>query len=119
MCGRKTSSNAARLSLFCTVGTDVCYWPDKRSGSSDHMRMQTTEIVEGAGAGERRGIRVVSVERLRPEYLVLIDHRVRNVVVIDPLHRRSHGNRQIRGREGEIMDRDHVRGILGRYRSGC
>src|SRR6266851_8514223 len=160
MCGRKTSSNAARLSLFCTVGTDVCYWPDKRSGSSDrsfnttslsslrrefdrctdkgvvmfgtlglkglrsfdddfsdHMRMQTTEIVEGAGAGERRGIRVVSVERLRPEYLVLIDHRVRNVVVIDPLHRRSHGNRQFRGREGEIMDRDPVRGILRCYRS--
>src|SRR5260370_41828198 len=98
MCGRKTSSNTARSFLFCTVGTDVCCWPDKRSGPSnrpfnttslssvrrksdrrtdkgvvmfgtlglddlrsfdddfsDHMRMQTTEIVEGAGAGERKG----------------------------------------------------------------
>src|SRR5258708_12008250 len=115
MCGRKTSSNAARSSLFCTVGTDVCCWPDKRSGSSDrsfnttslssvrrefdrctdkgvvmfgtlglkglrsfdddfsdHMRMQTTEIVEGAGASERKRIRVVRVTRLPPTSLLLI-----------------------------------------------
>src|ERR1700686_4803589 len=117
MCGKKTSSNAARSSLFCTIGTDVCCWPDKRLGPSDrsfsatslssvlqefdrctnkgvvmfrtpglkdlrsfdddfsdHMRMQTAEIIESSGTSERKGIRVVSVERLRPEYLVLIDH---------------------------------------------
>ena len=84
---------------------------------SDHLRMQTAEILEGAGASERKGIRVVGVERVRSEYLVLIDHQMRDIVVVDPLHRRSHRNRQFRGREGEIIDRDHVRGILGRYRS--
>ncbi len=78
--------------------------------------MQTAEIIESSGISECKGIRVVSVERLRPKYLVLIDHRVRNVVVIDPLDRRSHGNRQFRGREGEIVDRDHVRGIPRRHR---
>src|SRR5258708_21645210 len=110
MCGRKTSSNTARSSLFCTIRTDACCWPDKRSepsgrfpnktslGSvrqefdrctdkgvvmfgtlrfsvlwvlsafaihddfSDHMRMQSTEVVEGAGAGERIGKRIVSIE---------------------------------------------------------
>src|SRR6266851_3259870 len=160
MCGRKTSSNSARSSLFCTIATDFCCWLDERSEASDrsfkttswssvrrkfdrctdegvvmfgtprpkdlmsldddfsdHMRMQATEIVEGTGAGEREGKRIVSIERLRSEYLVLVDHRVRNVVVIDPLHRCSHGNRQFRGREGKIMDRDHVRGILRCYRS--
>ncbi|MDB5603390.1 MAG: hypothetical protein JWP25_290, partial [Bradyrhizobium sp.] len=28
---------------------------------SDHVRMQTTEVIEGAGAGEREGIRVVGI----------------------------------------------------------
>jgi hypothetical protein len=84
---------------------------------SDHLRMQTAEILEGAGASERKGIRVVGVERVRSEYLVLINHQMRDIVVVDPLHRRSHRNRQFGGREGEIIDRDHVRGILGRYRS--
>src|ERR1700681_352062 len=119
MCGRKTSSNTARSCLFCTIGTDACCWPDKRSEPSgrfpnktslssvrqkfnrctdkgvvmfgtlrfsvpwvrslhddfsDHVRMQTTEVVEGAGAGERIGKRIVSIERLRPECLVLVDH---------------------------------------------
>src|SRR6266404_4567776 len=125
MCGRKTSSNITRSSLFCTTGP--CFWPDKRSEHSrccfsaaslgsarrtfdrcadkdkgavpfgtfrisrfyddlcNHMRMQTAEIIESSGTSERKRIRVVSVERLRPEYLVLIDHRVRGVVVIDPL----------------------------------
>src|SRR6266404_890831 len=137
MCGRKTSSNTARSSLFCTIGTDACCWPDKRSEPSgrfpnktllssvrqefdrctdkgvvmfgtlrfsvlwrslhndfsDHMRMQSTEVTEGADAGERIGKRIVSIERLRPEGLVLIDHQMRDIVMVDPLHRRSHGNR--------------------------
>src|ERR1700732_4800478 len=126
MCGRKTSSNTARSSLVCTIGTRACCWPDKRSEPSnrcfntassssvcrklercidkgvvmfgtplhslyddlpDHLRMQTAEIVEGAGAAERKRIRVVGVERLRPKSRLLLDHRVRNVVVIDPLDR--------------------------------
>src|ERR1700731_4121052 len=118
MCGRKTSSNTARSSLFCTIGTDACCWPDRRSEPfgrppnktslssvrqefdrctdkgvvmfgtlrfsvlwrslhndfSDHLRMQSTEVIEGAGAGERIGKRIVSIERRRPEGLVLIDH---------------------------------------------
>src|SRR6266478_4144442 len=108
MCGRKTSSNSARSSLFCTIGTDACCWPDKRSEPSnrsfnttslssvrrksdrrtdkdvvmfgalgckplrllyddlpDHVRMKTAEIVERARASERKGIRVIGVERLR------------------------------------------------------
>ena len=81
------------------------------------MRMQTTEIIEGAGAGERKRIRVVGVERLRPKGGLLLDQRVRNVVVIDPLDRRSHSDRQFLGGEREIVDRDHVRGILRRYRT--
>src|SRR5882757_7772495 len=81
------------------------------------MRMQTAEIVERAGAGERKRIRVVGVERLRPECLVLVGYRVRNVVVIDPLDRGSYRNRQLLGREREIVDRDYVRGILRRYRA--
>src|SRR5216684_5067911 len=99
MCGRKTSSNITRSSLFCT--TRPCFWQDKRSepfkcsfgtaslGSacrtfdrradkdkcvvpfgtfrtsglfyddlSDHMRMQTAEIIESSGISERKGIRV-------------------------------------------------------------
>src|SRR5712664_4093089 len=110
MCGRKTSSNTARSSLFCTIGTDACCWLDKRSEPSnrsfnttslssvrrksdrrtdkgvvmfviarlkdlrsfdddisDHMRMQRIEVIEGAGAGERIGKRIVSIERLPPE----------------------------------------------------
>jgi hypothetical protein len=47
---------------------------------SDHMRMQATEVVEGTGAGEREGKRIVSIERLRSEYLVLVDHRMRDIV---------------------------------------
>src|ERR1700736_854848 len=160
MCGRKTSSNTARSFLFCTIGTDACCWPDKRSGPSsrpfnttssssvrrkfdrrtdegvvmfgtlrfknlrspyddfpNHMRMQTTEIIEGAGAGERKRIRVVGVERLRPKGGLLLDQRVRNVVVIDPLDRRSHSDRQFLRREREILDGDHVRGILRGYRT--
>src|SRR3954451_8791946 len=160
MCGRKTSSNTARSSLFCTVETGACCWPDKRSGPSnrsfnatsstsvcrksdrrtdngivmfgtprltalqsfddnfsDHMRMQAAEIVEGAGAGEGIGKRIVRIQRLRAEYLVLVDYGMRDIVVIDPLYRRTRGNRQFRGREGEIVDGDHVRGILRRYRS--
>src|ERR1700740_1487220 len=137
MCGRKTSSNTARASLFCTTGTDACCWADKRSEPSgrfpnktslsparqkfdrctdkgvvmfstqsfsvlwvrslhddfsDHMRMESTEVVEGAGAGERIGKRIVSIERLRPECLVLVDHYMRDIVTVQPLHRRSHGN---------------------------
>jgi hypothetical protein len=34
--------------------------------------------------------------------LVFIHHHVRNVVVIDPLHRRSHGNRQFWGRKVKL-----------------
>src|SRR6266576_5632905 len=138
MCGRKTSSNTARSSLFCTIGTDACCRPDQRSEPSNrsfdttssssvrrkfdrctdkgvvmflhtkilsalqslcddlpgHMRMQTAEIVERAGASERKGIRVVGVEHLRPKGRLLLDDRVRNVVVIDPLDRGSHSNRQ-------------------------
>jgi hypothetical protein len=86
---------------------------------SDHMRMQTTEIVEGASAGERIGKRIVSIERLRPERFVLANYQMRDIVVVDPLHRRSHRNRQFPGREGKIIDRDHVRGILGHYRGDC
>src|SRR6266404_1740637 len=160
MCGRKTSSNTARSSLFCTIGTDACCWPDIRSGPSDrsfnttssssvrrksdrrtdkgvvmfgtlrfgplrllyddlsdHVRMQTAEIVERTGASEGKRIGVVGVERLRPKGRLLLDYRMRNVVVIDPLDRGSHGNRQFLGREREIVDRDHVRGILRRYRT--
>src|SRR6266403_294342 len=118
MCGRKTSSNTARSSLFCTIGTDGCCCPDKRSEPSDrfpnktslspvpqefdrftdrgvvmfgtlrfsvlwrslhddfsdHMRMQATEVIEGARAGECIGKRIVGIERLRPERLVLTDY---------------------------------------------
>src|SRR5713101_4990606 len=85
----------------------------------DHMRMQAAEIVERTGAGERKRIGVVGVERLRPEGRLLLDYRVRNVVVIDPLDRGSDSDRQFLGREGEIVDRDLVgvlrRGILRRY----
>src|ERR1700730_12828992 len=130
MCGRKTSSNTARSSLFCTIGTDTCCWSDKRSEPfnrscnttfsssvrrrsdrrtdkgvvmfgtlrlkdlqslyddfSDHVRMQTAEVIEGSGAGERVGIRIVSIERLRPERLVFVDHGMRDIVVIDPFYR--------------------------------
>src|ERR1700730_10083324 len=66
---------------------------------SDHMRMQTTEIVEGAGVRERIGKRIVGIERLRPESLALIAHQMRDIVVVDPLHCRSHRNRQFQGRE--------------------
>lgn len=79
---------------------------------SDHVRMQATEVFEGTGAGERERKRIVSIERLRSEYLVLVDHRMRDIVVIDPLHRRSHRNRQLRGREGEIVDSDYAGAIL-------
>src|ERR1700724_1484842 len=79
--------------------------------------MQTTEIIEGACTGERVGIRVVSVEQLGPKRRLLLDYRVRNVVVIDPLDSGPHGNRECLGREREIVDRDHVRGILRRYRT--
>src|SRR6516164_10936437 len=60
-----------------------------------HMRMQAAEIIVGAGAGERKRKRVVSVQRLRPEGLVLVDHAVRDVVVIDELHRGPNGNREL------------------------
>src|SRR5260370_39121821 len=79
--------------------------------------MKAAEIVQRAGASESKRIRVVGVERLRPKGRLLLDHRMRNVVVIDPLDRRSHGNRKFLGREREIVDRDHVRGILRRYRT--
>src|SRR6266404_6562326 len=164
MCGRKTSSNTARSSLFCTIGTDACCWPDIRSGPSDrsfnttssssvrrksdrrtdkgvvmfgtlrfgplrllyddlsdHVRMQTAEIVERTGASEGKRIGVVGVERLRPKGRLLLDYRMRNVVVIDPLDRGSHSDRQFLGRKGEIVDGDLVyilhRAILRRYRT--
>src|ERR1700722_7974285 len=166
MCGRKTSSNTARSSLFCTTTTVVCCWPDKRSEPSDrssnttswrsvrrnfdrctdegvvmfgtltlkdlisldddlpdHVRMQTAEIVERSGACERVGIGVVGIERRRPEQLVLVGHGVRDVVVIDPLDRGSHRDRQFLRPELEIVDRDHVRFLrrsraVGQQRSG-
>src|ERR1700726_3061838 len=59
--------------------------------------MQTTEIIEGACTGERVGIRVVSVEQLGPKRRLLLDYRVRNVVVIDPLDGGPHGNRESLG----------------------
>src|ERR1700676_2283062 len=152
MCGRKTSSNAARSSLLCTIETDVRCWPDNRSEPSGrsintaflssvhpkfvrctdrvkvmsdaprvlkalqslyddfplHVRMQAAEIVERAGTGERKGIRVVSVERLRPKGLILVDYIVRNVVVIDPFHRCSNGDGQLRRGEGEVVDRNDI-----------
>src|SRR6202020_2920223 len=74
----------------------------------DHMWMQAAEIFERAGTGEGVGKRVVSVERLRAEGLVLVDHIGGDVVVIDPLHCRSHGNRQFRGGEGEVVDRNDI-----------
>src|ERR1700676_2495096 len=67
--------------------------------------MEAAEIVERAGTGERKGIRVVSVERLRPKGLILVDYIVRNVVLIDPFHRRSNGDGQLRRGEGEVVDR--------------
>ncbi len=79
--------------------------------------MQTAEIVERAGAGERKGIRVIGVERLGSKGCFLLDYRMRNVVMIDPLHRRSHRHRQLLGREREVIDGDHVRGVLRRYRT--
>src|ERR1700730_17113790 len=79
--------------------------------------MQTTEIIEGTCTGERVGIRVVSVEQLGPKRRLLLDHRVRNVVVIDPLDSGPHSNREFLGREREIVDRDYVRGVLRRYRT--
>src|ERR1700691_1859192 len=153
MCGRKTSSNAARSSLFCTIGTGVCCWPDNRSGPSGrsfntaflssvhrksarctdrgfvksvaprflnalsslyddlshHLRMQPAEVAERAGTGERVGIRVVRIEWLRPEGLVIFDHGVGNVVVIDELDRRSHRDRQFPRPEREVVDRDNIR----------
>src|SRR5579863_8588913 len=79
------------------------------------MRVQTTEIIERAGSGERVGIRIVSVERLRTEGQFLVHHRVGNVVVVDELDRRSHRDRQFLWREREVVDRDNIR-ILGRDR---
>src|SRR5450432_2847944 len=79
--------------------------------------MQTTEIIEGACTGERVGIRVISVEQPGPKRRLLLDHRVRNVVAIDPLDSGPHGNGEFLGREREIVDRDHVGGILRRYRT--
>src|SRR6266704_3390095 len=79
--------------------------------------MQTTEIIELASAGERKGIRVVGVERLRSKGCLLLHHRVRNVVVIDPLDGRSYSDRQFIGREREIVDGDRVRDIMRRYRT--
>src|SRR5712671_1098679 len=79
------------------------------------MRMQAAEIIERAGTGERKGIRIVSIERLRPEGLVLVDHRVRYVVMIDPLHRRSYRYRQLRWGKGEVVDRNDIC-LLGRER---
>src|SRR3984957_20985251 len=73
-----------------------------------HMRMQAAEVIVRAGTGERKGIRIVSVERLRSEGLVLVDHIMRNVVVIDPFHRRSDRNRQLRWTEGEVVNRHLV-----------
>src|SRR3984957_4790159 len=83
---------------------------------SDHVRMQTAEIIERTGRGERVGIRVVSVERLRAEGKFLLYHRVRNVVVIDELDRRSHSDRQFLRREREVVERDNVR-VLRRDRA--
>src|SRR5579863_5522241 len=81
-----------------------------------HMRMQAAEIIESAGTGERKGVRIVSIERLRSEGLVLIDHIMRDVVVIDPFHRRSDRNRQLRWTEGEVVNR-HLVWLLCRDRS--
>src|SRR5216683_7335192 len=53
MCGRKTSSNAARSSLFCTVGTDVCCWSDKRSGPSNRP-FNTTSLSSVRRKSDRR-----------------------------------------------------------------
>jgi hypothetical protein len=65
---------------------------------SDHMRMQAAEIIKGPGTGERVGKRVVSIERLGSETLVLVDNSVRDVVVIDPFYRR-----QLGGGEGKVV----------------
>ena len=54
------------------------------------MRVQAAEIVERARRGERVGIRVIRVERFRPEDLVGLDHGMGNVVVVDEFDRRSH-----------------------------
>ena len=62
-----------------------------------HLRMQAAEIIVAAGIGECEGKRVVSLQRLRPEGLVLVDDIVRNVVMIDPLDRRPCGNSQSGG----------------------
>jgi hypothetical protein len=70
---------------------------------SDHMRMQAAEIIKGPGTGERVGKRVVSIERLGSETLVLVDNSVRDVVVIDPFYRHSRCNRQLGGGEGKVV----------------
>src|SRR5438270_1416472 len=59
---------------------------------SNHVRMQAAEVVELAGAGERIGVRVVGIERLRSKRYVLLHYGVRNIIVIDPLDGRAHRN---------------------------
>src|SRR6202035_5237254 len=103
--------------MFSTLRFSVPWARSLHDDFPDHVRMQTTKVVEGAGAGERIGKRIVSIERLRPEHLVLVDHRMRYIVVVDPLHRRSRGNRQFLGSEREVVDGDHVRRVLRRYRT--
>jgi len=53
---------------------------------------------------------VVSVEHLRAgrPCFVLFHHICANVVVIEPLHRRPHRNRQFRRGESEIVDRNGI-----------
>jgi hypothetical protein len=56
---------------------------------SHHLRMQSAKMIEAAGIGERERKRVAITERLRPICFVLVDYRVRNIVVIDPSGRRG------------------------------
>src|SRR5579864_5546562 len=83
---------------------------------SRHLRMQAADVIVGAGVREGEGERVVGVERFRSKSLVLVDHAVRDVIAVDPRHRRPGRNRQLLRAKGEIVDLDFA-GPLRRDRS--
>src|SRR5579871_3830525 len=75
--------------------------------------MQAAEIVERSGLREGEGKGVVGIKWLRPEGLVLVDDVVRDIVVVDPLDRRTDRYRQRFWPEQEVLDDDRI-GVLRR-----
>src|ERR1700732_3911132 len=99
-----------------------CFYVERMQGRSllhddfaGHLRMNRTEVRINSRFAEGEGELFVRVQHFGLERLRIIraDHRVRDIVTVDPGNRGSHRHRQRYWSEAEVVDLHfHCRGLL-------